>query len=71
VPQRKRRVPKDAKSKIPKKYLSGVKGGDRVRLASVIKRIAKLYKEGKRIPQALVNERVKLGTSRRNKSRKR
>lgn len=56
---RKRRVPKEGK--IPKKYLSGVKGGDRVRLASVIKRIAKLYKEGKRIPQALINKRVALG----------
>ena len=71
MPQRKRRVPKDAKSKIPKKYLSGVKGGERVRLASVIKRIAKLYKEGKKIPQSLIDQRVKLGTSRRNRRSKR
>ncbi len=41
----KRRVPKDKRSKVPKKYLSGTKGTKRTQLASVIKRIAKLYKE--------------------------
>ena len=71
MPQKRRRVPKDAKSKLPKKYLSGVKGGDRVRLSAVLKRIAKLYKEGKKIPQSLIDQRVKLGTSKSNRRSKR
>lgn len=56
-----RRVARDKKTKIPKKYLSGVKGGKRTELASVIKQISRLYKSGARIPQSLINRRVKLG----------
>lgn len=56
-----RKVPKDKKTGIAKKYLSGVKGGKRSELASVITRISNLYKAGKRIPQSLINRRVKLG----------
>ena len=60
----KRRVPKDKKSRVPKKYLSGTKGTKRSRLAAVIKRIAKLYREGKRVPKSLLAERMRLGKKR-------
>ena len=55
-----RRVAKDKKTGLPKKYLSGLKGRKRARRASIIKRMAKLYKKGKRIPKRLFIERSKL-----------
>ena len=55
-----KRVAKDKKTGLPKKYLSGLKGRKRARRASIIKRMAKLYKEGKRIPKRLFIERSKL-----------
>ena len=58
---KRRRVPKDKATGIPKKYLSGVKGSARKELASVIDRISTMYKQGKTIPQSLINRRVKLG----------
>ena len=62
VPRKsKRKVPKDKRSKVPKKYLSGTKGTKRTQLASVIKRIAKLYKEGKKVPKSLLAQRMRLG----------
>ena len=57
----KRRVPKDKKSGVPKKYLGSTKGRKRARLAAVIKRIAKLYREGKKVPKSLLAERMRLG----------
>ena len=57
----KRRVPKDKSSGLPKKYLSGVKGSKRRRLAEVIQRISRLYRQGKNVPQSLLNERIRLG----------
>ncbi len=62
---RRKRVPKDKKSRVPKKYLSGTKGSRRARLASVIKRIAKLYKEGKTVPRSLIKQRIALGKKKR------
>jgi hypothetical protein len=56
---KKRRVPKDKKTKIPKKYLSGLKGAKRARRASLIKRVAALYKAGKKIPMSLLKQRTK------------
>ena len=56
-----RRVAKDKKTGIAKKYLSGIKGGQRSELASVLTRISNLYKAGKRTPQSLIDRRVKLG----------
>ena len=56
---KKRRVPKDKKTKIPKKYLSGLKGAKRSSRASLLKRMADLYKKGKRIPLSLFRSRVK------------
>ena len=57
-----RRPPKDKKTGLPKKYLSGTKGKKRQKLANVTKRMAKLAKEGKRIPQSLIDQRLKLGS---------
>ncbi len=60
--RRKKRGPaKDKKTRIPKKYLSGTKGSRRSELASLIKRISKLYKEGKTVPRSLIKRRVELG----------
>lgn len=56
-----RKVAKDKSSGLPKKYLSGIKGSRRTELSSVMKRISKLYREGKRIPQSLINKRIALG----------
>ena len=60
---KRRQVPKDKSSGIPKKYLSGIKGRQRTQLANLTKRISKLAREGKRIPQSLIDRRVKLGQS--------
>ena len=66
--KRKRRsVPKDRKSKVPRKYLGATSGSRRTRLAAVLKRIAKLYKEGKRVPKSLIDERIRLGRAARKK----
>ena len=58
---KRRRVPKDKASGIPKKYLSGVTGTRRTELARVIKRISSLYAQGKNIPQSLIKRRMELG----------
>lgn len=55
-----RRVPKDKKSKLPKKYLSGLKGAKRKKRASLLTRISELYKAGKRIPMSLLKQRTKI-----------
>ena len=54
-----RKVPKDKKTGIPKKYLSGLKGSKRSRRASLIKRVAELYKAGRFIPRSLLRARTK------------
>jgi len=70
--KRKRRgPPKDKKTRIPKKYLSGTKGKRRAELASAIKKIAKLYKEGKTVPRSLIKRRVALGKKKRGRKKKR
>tara|TARA_R100000664_G_scaffold7326_1_gene12444 strand:- start:3571 stop:3759 length:189 start_codon:yes stop_codon:yes gene_type:complete len=56
-----RRPPKDKKTGLPKKYLSGTKGKQRKELASVTKRMANLAKAGKPIPQSLIERRLRLG----------
>jgi hypothetical protein len=55
-----RRVPKDKKSKLPKKYLSGLKGAKRKKRASLLTKISELYKAGKRIPMSLLKQRTKI-----------
>jgi len=55
-----RKVPKDKKTKVPKKYLSGLKGAKRKKRSSLLERISKLYKAGKRIPLRLLKQRTKI-----------
>ena len=62
---KRKRVPKDKKSRVPKKYLSGTTGSRRTQLAAVINRIAKLYKEGKKVPRSLIQRRIALGKKKR------
>ena len=53
--KRKRRlVPKDKSTGIPKKYLSGLKGAKRSARASLLKQVSALYKAGARIPRSLL-----------------
>lgn len=59
--QKNRKVIRDKATGLPKKYLSGVTGARRTQLANLTKRISRLAKEGKRIPQSLIDRRVKLG----------
>ena len=68
---KRRRVPKDKKTGVNKKYLSGTTGSRRAKLASVLKRIARLYKEGKRVPKSLLAERQRLGKTSAKKKKKR
>jgi len=68
--KKRRGPPKDKKTRIPKKYLSGTKGKRRSDLASAIKKIAKLYKEGKRVPKSLIKKRVALGKKKANGRKK-
>ncbi len=56
-----RKPPKDKSTGLPKKYLSGVKGKKRERLAAVTKKMSTLAKAGKKIPQSLIDERLRLG----------
>ena len=57
--KKRRKVAKDKKSGVPKKYLSGLKGSKRSRRANLIKQVASLYRSGKRIPRALLRARTK------------
>ena len=57
-----RRTPKDKRTGLPKKYLSGVKGQKRKRLANITKKMAKMAREGKVIPQSMIDERIRLGS---------
>ena len=57
--KKRRKVPKDKKTGVPKKYLSGLRGAKRSRRANLIKRVASLYRAGKRIPRALLRARTR------------
>jgi hypothetical protein len=56
---KKRKVAKDKKTKIPKKYLSGLKGAKRSSRANLLKAMAKAYKSGATIPLSMFKARVK------------
>ena len=56
---KKRKVAKDKKTKIPKKYLSGLKGGKRSSRATLIKAMSEAYKKGQRIPRSMFAARYK------------
>tara|TARA_A100000172_G_scaffold59042_2_gene38641 strand:- start:581 stop:766 length:186 start_codon:yes stop_codon:yes gene_type:complete len=58
--KKRRKVAKDKKTGVPKKYLSGLKKEEeRKRRARLIKQVSALYKSGKRIPRALLRARTK------------
>ena len=57
--KKRRKVPKDKKTGVPKKYLSGLRGAKRSRRANLIKRVASLYRSGRRIPRALLKAMTK------------
>ncbi len=57
--KKRRKVPKDKKTGVPKKYLSGLRGAKRSKRANLIKRVASLYKSGKRIPRGLLRARTR------------
>ena len=56
---KRRKVVKDKKTKIPKKYLSGLKGAKRSSRASLIKAMSEAYKKGLRIPRSMFIARYK------------
>ena len=57
--RKRKRVPKDKKSGLPKKYLSGLKGSKRTRRARLIKRVSSIYKSGGYIPPGLLRSRTR------------
>ncbi len=56
---RRRKVPKDKKTKIPKKYLFGLSGSKRTKRAKLIKKVSAIYKSGGFIPRDLLRRRTK------------
>ena len=64
----KRRVPKDKKTGLPKKYLGSTTGSKRAELARDLKRIKELAKAGKTIPRSLLKRRIELGRKKKKKS---
>ena len=65
---KRRKVPKDKSTGLPKKYLGSTKGSKRAELAKVLKRISTLAKEGKTIPRSLLKRRIELGRKKKAKS---
>ena len=61
MPTKRRKAVKDKRTGVNKKYLSGTAGSRRAKLARVLKRIATLYKQGKRVPKTLLADRIRLG----------
>ena len=57
--RKRRKVPKDKDSGLPKKYLSGLSGSKRSARASLLKSMSSLYKSGARIPRSMFKARVK------------
>ena len=56
---KRRRVAKDKKTKVPKKYLSGLSRSQKDKRAKLLKRMAKLYKSGATIPRSMFKARVR------------
>ena len=57
--RKRKRVARDKQTDLPKKYLSGLKGAKRSRRANLIKRVASLYRSGRRIPRGLLRARTR------------
>ena len=56
---KRRKVPKDKKTGLPKKYLAGLTGSKRSGRASLIKSMSRIYKSGGTIPSYMFKARVK------------
>ena len=59
--RKRRKVPKDKETDLPKKYLSGLKGSKRSARASLLKSMSSLYKSGARIPKSMFRARARSG----------
>ena len=57
--RKRKRVARDKQTDLPKKYLSGLKGGKRSARASLIKAMSDAYKRGQRIPRSMFVARYK------------
>ena len=57
--RKRKKVPKDKDSGLPKKYLSGLSGSKRSARASLLKSMSSLYRSGARIPRSMFRARVK------------
>ena len=57
--RKKRRVPKDKRTGLPKKYLTGLKGAKRSSRASLLRTMSSLYRSGATIPRSMFRARVK------------
>ena len=59
--RKRKRVARDKHTALPKKYLSGLKGGARSERASLIKAMSEAYKKGQRIPRSMLRARARSG----------
>ena len=57
--RKRRKVPKDKRTGLPKKYLAGLSGSKRSSRASLIKTMSRIYKSGGTIPGYMFKQRVK------------
>ena len=57
--RKRKRVARYKQTDLPKKYLSGLKGGARSQRASLIKSMSDAYKRGQRIPRSMFLARYK------------
>ena len=57
--KRRRTVPKDKRTGVPKKYLAGLTGSKRSSRATLIKTMSRIYKSGGTIPASMFRARVK------------
>ena len=57
--RKRKRVARDKQTDLPKKYLSGLKGGKRSARANLIKAMSEAYKRGQRIPRSMFQARYK------------
>ena len=57
--RKRRKVPKDKATDLPKKYLSGLKGSKRSARANLIKAMSEAYKKGQKIQRSMFQARYK------------
>jgi transcription elongation factor Elf1 len=57
--RKRRKVPKDKRTGLPKKYLAGLTGSKRSSRANLIKTMSRIYKSGGTIPASMFRARVK------------